>query len=68
MTPTEKRLARERDGAKRFGEINADQVIMLACKNTDLTRAMWRAIHQLRVGKIAEARKTLEKALADDHR
>jgi Tfp pilus assembly protein PilF len=53
-------------GAIKIGEISAARVIKLATKNTDLKRAMWRAIYQLRSGKAAEAKQTLEKAIADD--
>ncbi len=52
------------ENAIKLGEISTDRVIKLACKNTDLKRAMWRAIYQLRVGKAAEAKQTLEEAIA----
>jgi hypothetical protein len=55
-------------GAIKIGEFNADRVIKLAAKNTDLKRAMWRAIYQLRVGKAAEAKHTLEEAIGYDGR
>jgi Tfp pilus assembly protein PilF len=55
-------------GAIKIGEISADRAIKLATRNTDLKRAMWRAIYQLRVGKTAEAKRTLEKAIAHDDR
>jgi hypothetical protein len=56
---------RQRDGAIRFGEINADQVIRLALKTIAFERAMWRAIHLMEIGKTSEAQKTLQKALAN---
>jgi Tfp pilus assembly protein PilF len=64
MTATEIAL----QGAIKIGEISADRVIKLASKNTDLKRAMWRAIYQLRVGKTAAAKQTLEKAIENDCR
>lgn len=56
---------RERDGAIKFGEISADQVIRLALKTINFERAMWRAIRQMNCGQISDAKKTLQKALAD---
>jgi Tfp pilus assembly protein PilF len=55
-------------GAIKIGEISAARAIKLAGRNTDLKRAMWRAIYQLRSGKAAEAKQTLEKAIANDSR
>jgi hypothetical protein len=48
---------------QRIGEAHRDQAIKYAFEVRDLKRVMWRAIHQLRVGKVAEARQTLERAL-----
>ena len=55
------------EGALKFGEGTAELAIEYAFKTRDLRRAMWRAIHQLRVGKPAAALQTLEGAVADDH-
>jgi N-acetylmuramic acid 6-phosphate (MurNAc-6-P) etherase len=55
-------------GAIKIGEISAARVIKLASDNTNLKRAMWRAIYQLRSGKAAEAKRTLEEAIGHDNR
>ena len=54
--------------ALRFGEKSAELAIKYAFEGRDLRRAMWRAIHQLRVGKPAAALRTLEEGLDNDHR
>jgi hypothetical protein len=68
VTQIEERLKLERDGAVKFGERIADQAIYYATKVRNLRRAMYRARYQLKVGKAAEAARTLEKALSDDDR
>jgi hypothetical protein len=62
------RAQSERNGAVRFGEKAVDQAMHYAFKVRDLRRAMYKARYQLKVGKTAEARQTIEKALADDDR
>jgi hypothetical protein len=68
MTPTEAKLASERDGAVRFGEKAVNISIKQAFRIRDLRRALYKARHQLNIGKTAEARQTIEKALAHDDR
>jgi hypothetical protein len=65
MTPVDENVLR---GALMIGEAHGEQAIKLAFELRDLRRSMWHAIHQLKSGKTSEARKTLERALADDHR
>jgi hypothetical protein len=52
----------------RIGETNTTQLIKYAIRISDYKRTMWRAIHLLKIGKVAAARKTLEEALADDNK
>jgi hypothetical protein len=62
------KIERERDGAIKFGEKAVDQAMHYAFKVRDLRRAIQRARHLLKVGKPAEADKTLAMALIyDDH-
>jgi hypothetical protein len=68
MTQIEEQLKLQRDGAVKFGERIADQAIHYATRVRDLRRAMHRARYQLKVGKAAEAARTIEKALSDDDR
>jgi len=68
MTPTEARLARERDGAMMFGEKSADIAIKQAFRIRDLRRAMYKARHQLKIGKTSEAAQTIDRALHHDDR
>jgi hypothetical protein len=62
------RTQRQRDGAIMFGEKAVNISINMAMRVRDLRRAMQRAHRQLNVGLAAEARMTIEKALADDDR
>jgi hypothetical protein len=65
MTVDDKQLL---SGAIMFGERSADLAMKYAMEVRDLRHVMRMSLHQLKIGRVHQAREYLEKALADEDR